>query len=146
MIIHQRFPSVPASVIQVIIQQGQVLVTDNVQVIRNDREYQSLQKSLLSKKLKCVSKRYLNTSHQIYSGHPGCISHLLQNFVEVPNQSFFPFFKKLHNYISSYASDLKSLATVNRALVMRSAVAKGASSLSKTGCKPTQGNMHHYTS
>lgn len=56
MIIHQRFPSVPASVIQVRIQQGQVLVTDNVQVIRNDREYQSLQKSLLSKKLRSVSR------------------------------------------------------------------------------------------
>lgn len=127
MIIHQRFPSVPASVIQVIIQQGQVLVTDNVQVIRNDREYQSLQKSLLSKKLRSVSKRYLNTSHQIYSGHPDHISHLLQKFVEVPNQSFSSCLKKiikLHNYISSYASDLKSLATVNRALVMRSATAK----------------------
>lgn len=112
-------------------------MTDNVQVIRNDREYQSLQKSLLSKNLKSVSKRYLNTSHQIYSGHPDYISHLSPNFVEVPNQSFFPLKKKkLHNYISSYASGLKSLATVNRALVMRSAVAKGAASLSKTGYKP----------
>lgn len=64
-------------------------MTDNVQVIRNDREYQSLQKSLLSKKLKSVSKRYLNTSHQIYSGHPDYSSDLWKNFVQVPNQSFF---------------------------------------------------------
>lgn len=51
-----------------------------MQVIRNDREYQSLQKSLLSKKLKSVSKRYLNTSHQIYSGHPDYSSGFVAKF------------------------------------------------------------------
>lgn len=79
-------------------------MTDNVQVIRNDREYQSLQKSLLSKKLRSVSKRYLNTSHQIYSGHPDHISHLLQKFVEVPNQSFSSCLKiKNKNYTITLA-------------------------------------------
>lgn len=83
-------------------------MTDNVQVIRNDREYQSLQKSLLSKKLKSVSKRYLNTSHQIYSGHPDYSSGFVAKFCpSAKSKPFFFFFhlspKKKLNYTVTLA-------------------------------------------